>query len=174
LVRKGDGKDDVVEINQLHLPVNRPAVLDITSKDVIHSFFLPLLRVKQDAIPGMSIPIHFTPTITTEEIRQSMAETVTLPVRNRNLDLYVSTEDIKDKDGSVLVKKGVLLNASALKKINAAGITTLNIAPFNPTEIACAQLCGINHFKMKGYLTIETDEQFAKWYAKEVEDQKEE
>ena len=50
----------------------------------------------------------------------------------------------------------------------------MTIAPFNPTEIACAQLCGLNHFKMKGYLTVETDEQFAKWYAKEVEDQKEE
>ena len=174
LVRKGDGADDVVEINQLHLPVNRPAVLDITSKDVIHSFFLPLLRVKQDAIPGMSIPIHFTPTITTEEIRQGMVETVTLPVRNRNLDLYVTTEEIKDKDGNLLVRKNGLLNASALKKLSAAGITTLTIAPFNPTEIACAQLCGLNHFKMKGYLTVESDEQFAKWYAKEVEDQKEE
>ena len=174
LSRKGDGKDDVVEINQLHLPVNRPAVLDITSKDVIHSFFLPMLRVKQDAIPGMMIPIHFTPSKTTADIRQGMVETITLPIRNRNLDLYVTTEELKDKDGNVLVKKNGILNGSALKKLNAAGITTLTIAPFNPTEIACAQLCGLNHFKMKGYLTIETDEQFAKWYAKEVEDQKEE
>ena len=90
LSRKGDGKDDVVEINQLHLPVNRPAVLDIMSKDVIHSFFLPLLRVKQDAIPGLMIPIHFTPSKTTEDIRQGMVESITLPIRNRNLDLYVT------------------------------------------------------------------------------------
>src|SRR5437667_4719188 len=61
LDRKGDGKDDVVELNQLHLPVNRPAIVAITTKDVIPSFFLPLLRVKQDAIPGMIIPIPFTP-----------------------------------------------------------------------------------------------------------------
>ena len=172
LDRKGDGKDDVVELNQLHLPVNRPAIIEITTKDVIHSFFLPLLRVKQDAIPGMMIPIHFTPTETTEQIRQQMTETITLPVRNRNLELYVTTEDLKDKDGNVIVKKGAMLTASAMKKVNEAGITTLTIAPFNPTEIACAQLCGLNHFKMKGYLTVETEEQFAKWYAGEVEDQK--
>jgi cytochrome c oxidase subunit 2 len=174
LSRKGDGADDVFENNQLHLPVNRPAILEITSKDVIHSFFLPLLRVKQDAIPGMMIPIHFTPSRTTEDIRQEMTETITLPIRNRNLEVYVAAEDLKDKDGNIVVKKGGLLNTSTVKKIDAAGITTLRIAPYNPTEIACAQLCGLNHFKMKGYLTIETDEQFTKWYAKEVEDQKEE
>ena len=174
LSRKGDGADDVIENNQLHLPVDRPAVLDITSKDVIHSFFLPLLRVKQDAIPGMSIPIHFTPSQTTEQIRQQMIEVVTIPPHNRNLELYVPVEDVKDKDGSVLVKKGAILGGPAVKKLVAAGITSLTVAPYNPTEIACAQLCGLNHFKMKGYLTVETDEQFAKWYAKEVEDQKEE
>ena len=38
----------------------------------------------------------------------------------------------------------------------------------------CLALCGLNHFKMKGYLTVETEEEFAKWYAKEAEDQKEE
>jgi cytochrome c oxidase subunit 2 len=174
LSRKGDGRDDVVENNQLHLPVNRPVIIEITSKDVIHSFFLPMLRVKQDAIPGMMIPIHFTPTQTTEEIRRQMTETITLPVRNRNLELYTPVEDLKDKDGNVLVKKGAILNASAVKKINEAGITALTIAPYNPTEIACAQLCGLNHYRMKGYLTIETEEQFAKWYADEVESQKEE
>jgi cytochrome c oxidase subunit II len=174
LVRKGDGADDVIEINQLHLPVNRPAVLDITSKDVIHSFFLPLLRVKQDAIPGMLIPIHFTPSRTTEDIRQEMTETVTLPPRNRNLDVYIAAQDVKDKDGAVVVKKGGLLNAAAVKRIEAAGVTTLAIAPYNPTEIACAQLCGLNHYRMKGFLTIETQDQFDKWYADEVENQKEE
>jgi cytochrome c oxidase subunit 2 len=174
LDRKGDGNDDVVELNQLHLPVNRPAIIEITTKDVIHSFFLPLLRVKQDAIPGMMIPIHFTPSKTTEEIRRSMIETVTLPARNRNLELYITTEDLKDKDGIVLVKKDRMLTRSAMEKVTEAGITTLTIAPYNPTEIACAQLCGLNHFKMKGYLTIETEEQFEKWYADEVEDQKEE
>jgi cytochrome c oxidase subunit 2 len=80
LDRKGDphAKDDIVTLNQLHLPVNRPAVIDITTKDVIHSFFLPVMRVKQDAIPGMLIPIHFTPTRTSDEMREELAFTLTL------------------------------------------------------------------------------------------------
>ena len=55
------GKDDIVSLNNLHLEVNRPVVLHINSKDVIHSFKLPVMRVEQDAIPGMDVPIHFTP-----------------------------------------------------------------------------------------------------------------
>lgn len=56
------GKDDLVTINQVHLPVGRNVIVELSSKDVIHSFGVPQLRVKQDAIPGMSIPLWFTPT----------------------------------------------------------------------------------------------------------------
>ena len=48
----------------LTLPVNRPALIYLTSKDVIHSFSLNQMRVKQDAIPGMTFPVWFTPTRT--------------------------------------------------------------------------------------------------------------
>ncbi len=64
------GADDITTRNQLHLPVNKPAVLHITSKDVIHSFNMPHMRVKQDTIPGMSIPVWFVPTVTTDQMRQ--------------------------------------------------------------------------------------------------------
>ena len=57
-----NAKDDVATINQLHLEVNRPIIIQITSKDVIHSFSLPVMRVKQDATPGMTVPVHFTAT----------------------------------------------------------------------------------------------------------------
>src|SRR4029078_1597458 len=59
------GKDDIVTLKQIHLPVGKPGLIKLTSKDVIHSFFLPYMRVKQDAIPGMMIPIYFTPTTVT-------------------------------------------------------------------------------------------------------------
>lgn len=91
------GKDDITTINQLYLPVGKPAIIYLTSRDVIHSFFLPEMRVKQDAIPGMSIPTWFTPTKTGQ------------------------------------------------------------------WEIACAQLCGIGHYRMKGYLNIKTQEEFDAW-----------
>jgi cytochrome c oxidase subunit II len=54
-----EAKDDIVTINVLHIPVGKPVIAHLTSKDVIHNFFLPVLRVKQDVLPGMSIPIWF-------------------------------------------------------------------------------------------------------------------
>ena len=56
------GKDDIVLLGQMHLPVNRPVIIQLSSKDVIHSFGVPAFRVKQDAVPGLSTPIWFTPT----------------------------------------------------------------------------------------------------------------
>lgn len=46
--------DDVSTINQLHLPIGEPVNVSLKSKDVIHSFFLPEFRIKQDAVPGMT------------------------------------------------------------------------------------------------------------------------
>jgi cytochrome c oxidase subunit 2 len=57
-----NGKDDVSETTQIHVPVGKPVIAKISSKDVIHSFKIIAMRVTQDAIPGMRIPIHFTPT----------------------------------------------------------------------------------------------------------------
>jgi cytochrome c oxidase subunit II len=56
------GKDDIVALNVLHAPVGRPVKIRLRSKDVLHSFFLPNLRVKQDSVPGMIIEFWFTPT----------------------------------------------------------------------------------------------------------------
>ncbi|HSP34713.1 MAG TPA: hypothetical protein VLU46_10395 [Thermoanaerobaculia bacterium] len=91
------GKDDVATINELHLIANRPALIHITSKDVIHSFKLPVMRAEQDAIPGMDIPIHFTPT------------------RTNNGENW---------------------------------------------EIACAQLCGLGHYRMRGMLVVDNQKDF--------------
>jgi cytochrome c oxidase subunit 2 len=56
------GKDDIVGLNVIHAVVNRPVKIRLRSKDVLHSFFLPNLRVKQDSVPGMTIDFWFTPT----------------------------------------------------------------------------------------------------------------
>lgn len=57
-------KDDLLLLNQMYLPKDRPVRVQVRSMDVIHSFFLPNFRVKQDAMPGMTIDIWFTPTET--------------------------------------------------------------------------------------------------------------
>ena len=54
-------KDDIQTLNEMHVPVNKPVIIHLTSKDVIHSFKVIALRVCQDAVPGMQIPVWFKP-----------------------------------------------------------------------------------------------------------------
>ena len=54
-------KDDIVVLGELHVPVNRPVIIELSSKDVIHNFALPHMRMAQDAIPGQIIPMWFKP-----------------------------------------------------------------------------------------------------------------
>ena len=59
-----NGVDDIISPNVLNVPVNKKIIVQLTAKDVIHNFFLPVMRVKQDAIPGMTIPLWFEATQT--------------------------------------------------------------------------------------------------------------
>jgi len=56
-----NGKDDIISVNEMHVEVDRPVIAEISSKDVIHSFTPPYLRVGQDATPGMVSPVWFKP-----------------------------------------------------------------------------------------------------------------
>ena len=126
LDRAGYGADDITTINQLHLPVNKMIKLYISSKDVIHGFSLPEMRVKQDAIPGMQVPIYFTPTMTSKEFSAKIHGSL--------------------RDGYI------------------EGIPTSG-----GFEIACAQLCGNSHYKMKGYMTIHSQAEYDNWLSTEAE-----
>jgi cytochrome c oxidase subunit 2 len=110
-------KDDVTTLNQLYLPVNKPIIVKLRSKDVIHSFGVPEFRVKQDAVPGLTIPIWFVPNVTTAEMR-----------------------------------------------------TRTGDAEFQ-YEIACAQLCGLGHAHMRGFVTVVSAEEFQKWIDEKVKEQ---
>ncbi len=278
-----DAKDDITTINQLCLPVNKPVIIHLTSKDVIHCFNLPTMRVKQDVVPGMDIPVWFTPTKTTAQVREELRKPysisklmesttrIVLPTVGdiviskggdftkyivmkdcadssgaslvtkgsaldkdnagklvdagittvtarmaANLDKYVSAseyKDPKDTTGGILVGKGDPLNEDAVTKLTDSGVKTVTarplagidnyvametyndksgaaivnkgdpmsdqvickladadvreilIAPATPTEIACAQLCGLGHFRMRGYINVVTQEEFDKWVA---------
>ena len=111
-------KDDIFTVNLLHIPVNTPINISLSSKDVLHSFGLPEFRVKQDAVPGMEIPVWFEATMTTEEF-------------------------LETTKGSAREGKGF--------------------------EIACAQLCGLGHYRMKGFLTVHENEGYAAWLDEEAE-----
>jgi len=93
------GKDDIVAANELHLEAGRPVRIALRSKDVIHSFYLPNHRVKQDVVPGMAIEVWFVP----------------------------------EREGQY--------------------------------EIACNQLCGMFHHRMRGALVVEKRQSLETWLA---------
>jgi cytochrome c oxidase subunit II len=95
--KKFDTEDDINTVNQLFLVNNEPAQIILQAQDVIHSFFVPEFRIKQDAVPGMTTSVWIQPT----------------------------------KNGSY--------------------------------EIACAELCGGQHYRMKGYVTVGTRDSLAAW-----------
>ena len=111
-----DAKDDVVTLNQLYLPANKPVIIKLRSKDVIHSFNVPEFRVKQDAIPGLTIPIWFIPDVTTAEMR----------TRTGNAEFQY--------------------------------------------EIACAQLCGLGHYRMRAFVTVVAPDEFQKWIEEKLKE----
>lgn len=104
LDRRSDpaARDDVTTINQLNFPVGRPVIVHLSSKDVVHSFTLPQMRVKQDAIPGIAQTLWFTP------------------------------------------------------------------SEIGEWEIACSQLCGLGHYRMKGFYAVQTESAFATWLAEQA------
>jgi cytochrome c oxidase subunit II len=62
-------QDDPI-VQEIHLPVNKEAVMKIKSRDVLHSATIAHMRVKMDAVPGMPTSFHFKPTVTTAEMRE--------------------------------------------------------------------------------------------------------
>jgi cytochrome c oxidase subunit 2 len=167
-----NGKDDIIKINDLHLPVNKPVIIDISSKDVIHCFALQQMRIKHDAIPGSRFPVWFIATKTSAEIQEEMARFV--PTKNRVFGAtHVAMEDYKDSSGNIIVKKldpvsdkrGDKGEDSTMDKLAKAGITHIRVAPSTPTEITCAQLCGLGHYRMRGQYAVHTKADFEKWLA---------
>jgi cytochrome c oxidase subunit 2 len=56
-----DTADDLHVVNDLHVPLDEMVMVRLESEDVLHDFFLPHMRIKQDAVPGMAIPVWFRP-----------------------------------------------------------------------------------------------------------------
>lgn len=67
------GYDDVMP-SQIHLPVGKEALAKITALDVLHNFFVPHMKVKMDAVPGMPTSFKFTPTFTTAQMRETLSK----------------------------------------------------------------------------------------------------
>jgi len=164
-------KDDIATINLLHLPVGKKVVVYLTTKDVIHGFGIPLLRVKQDAIPGQNIRVWFRPIMTNDEIRESLARHFTIGAGEipKGLLLSIAMADYKGSDGTLILEKGGYVTEDVIQQLIADGISDVYAAPDTPMEIACAQLCGLGHYRMRGTVTVQTAEEFEGWLAEEAE-----
>jgi len=158
------GKDDITTINQLTLPVDTDILVYLTSKDVIHSFGIPLLRVKQDVIPGQRIPVWFRATMTVQEIQDQMVKPFSLgsPEIPSLLLNRVSAADYGD------FPKGTILTEDVLQSMKASGVTEVLATSDTPMEIACAQLCGLGHYRMRGTVTILGAEAYQAWLDEEA------
>ncbi len=64
--------DDILNVGELHLVVDQPVVMNLRAQDVIHSAFIPNLRVQMNAVPGIPTSQIFTPTVTTKEMRKRL------------------------------------------------------------------------------------------------------
>lgn len=95
-----DGKlgtaDDVTVENDFHVPVNKVVRIDLGSKDVIHSFFVPSLRLKQDAVPGRNIHVWFD-AVETGQYEIPCAELCGFGHSGMKGTLYVESQDSYDK-----------------------------------------------------------------------------
>lgn len=88
--------DDFELRNQLHVVVNRPTVVMLTSIDVIHSFFVPAWRLKQDAVPGLHIRVWFQPT-QVGEFELGCAELCGLGHYRMRAQVFVHTREDYDR-----------------------------------------------------------------------------
>jgi len=175
--------DDGMAFAEGVVPVNRDVVFHISSKDVIHSFFLPEARLKQDAVPGLitrawtaydRIPVWDLATqkraLLTEEEFNAAA---------------VATSGYKF-DSKFATKKAGWYQASSSDKINyreysyardpqaplvvVQGGKEVKAEPkyvLHYYEIGCAQLCGTSHFAMRGTLRVLPAAMFNAWAAKQ-------
>jgi cytochrome c oxidase subunit 2 len=165
-----NAKDDITTINQLTLPVNRDILVYLTSKDVIHSFGVPRLRVKQDAIPGQTVPLTFRATMTNEEVMATVSKRFALDDASTPPELLsmVFAQDYPGPDGALVAAKGNPITEETIAALKAAAVTEIVATRDTPMEIACAQLCGLGHYRMRGTVTILSAEDYEAWLAEEA------
>ena len=132
-----DGQDDVVT-QELHLPVGRQVIFKLRSQDVLHSAYMPHFRAQMNVVPGMITQFSFTPSVTTEEIRE--------------------TDYIKEKMrtiGKIRTEKS--------KELEASGQAALDDYENFDYYLLCNKICGQSHYNMQMKIVVETEEEFQEW-----------
>ncbi len=127
-------QDDVIA-KELHLPVGRKINFKLRSQDVLHSAFMPYFRAQMNCVPGMITQFSFTPTITTEEMRQN--------------------PDIVEK-----VRRTNQIRAERAAK----GEPNSDPWEFDYI-LLCNKICGKSHYNMQMKVIVESEEEYNAWLA---------
>lgn len=130
-----DGMDDIIVKNEIHIPVGKEIEFKFRSRDVIHSAFFPHFRAQMNCVPGMTTMFHFTPTITTADMRK---------------DPYV-------------IRQMAEINAIRQAKAKKEGRTEKPFE-FDYI-LLCNKICGNSHFNMQMNVIVDTEADYKKWLA---------
>ena len=179
--------DDYQVDNDMHVPVNTVVRVILKSKDVIHSFFVPQLRLKQDAVPGHTITawfeakkdytLHFSLGLELQADLDSgkISENFLLQFSSKSLQQnFNNVEELQKTKTPILTSDAVvsiqeagswwLINDEIVKRkyIVRKENGALNVYS-NVYEIPCAELCGFGHSGMLGHLYVHTPEEYEAW-----------
>ena len=127
---------------ELHLPVDRPVVFKMRSQDVLHSAYFPHFRAQMNVVPGMITQFGFTPTQTTDEIR----ETEYMVAKMNQIS------DIRRERNQELME---------------AGEEPLSEYTEFDYYLLCNKICGVAHYNMQIKVVVETQEEFEDWLAEQ-------
>jgi len=136
-----NGLDDIVVTQEFHLPVNRKVIFKFRSQDVLHSAYMPHFRAQMNCVPGMITQFSFTPTVTTEEMRQNV--------------------DVVDK-----VTRINKIRYDKSQELIAKGEESLEPYQFDYL-LLCAKICGASHYNMQMKIVVESEKDFNKWIDKQ-------
>ncbi|APY11240.1 cytochrome C oxidase subunit II [Seonamhaeicola sp. S2-3] len=137
-----NAQDDIIT-TELHLPVGKPVLFKMRSQDVLHSAYMPHFRAQMNCVPGMITQFGFTPTVTTEEMRQ-------------NPDMIEKVQNINN----IRVEKS--------KDLVAEGEDALERYEFDYL-LLCNKICGKSHYNMQMKIIVETQEEFDAWIKEQKE-----
>ena len=195
-----DGKDDnwdKVAGREINIPANRPVEIQLASKDVIHSFFLPNFRVKLDAVPGLRGMIAFTARKTSadreaEEKQRQTPQNIDAVIamlkrpENAKMDVRVEVKQgqpnaafdqrtrqwlVRDAEGKTIIRDGATLSPDALAKLKTVGWTDVKWYRPGYFELVCEELCGGQHYTMRGTVVVLPNDEFVEQFeAKEEEE----
>ncbi|MEP5256373.1 MULTISPECIES: cytochrome c oxidase subunit II [Winogradskyella] len=129
-----NAQDDII-VSELHLPVGKPVVFKMRSQDVLHSAYMPHFRAQMNCVPGMVTQFGFTPTVTTEEMRQTPE--IVEKVQGINELRRERAAEIQESGQELIYEFDYLL--------------------------LCNKICGTSHYNMQMKIIVETQEEYDAW-----------